>query len=62
MMPAHLSDRIRIAGVGGSEELLGLTLKLLQVGTDGQNGRRALTSLGRPVRPALKLALSGDAL
>ena len=36
MMLAHFGDRIRISGVDGAEEFLGLTVKLLQVGTDRQ--------------------------
>src|SRR5688572_3563494 len=36
MMLAHFGNRIRIAGVDGAEEFLGLTAKLLQVGTDRQ--------------------------
>ena len=36
MVLAQFGDRIRIAGVDGAEEFLGLTMKLLQVGADGQ--------------------------
>jgi hypothetical protein len=34
MMFAQFGDRIRIAGVDRAQKFLGLTLKLLQVGTD----------------------------
>ena len=36
MVLAHVGDRVRIAGVDGAEEFLGLTMQLFQVGTDGQ--------------------------
>jgi hypothetical protein len=36
MVLAQFGDRIRIAGVDGAKELLGLTVKLLQVGADRQ--------------------------
>ena len=36
MVLAQLGDRIRIAGVDGAEEFLGLTMKLFEVGADGQ--------------------------
>ena len=36
MVLAQLGDRIRIAGVDGAEEFLGLTLELFEVGPDGQ--------------------------
>ena len=36
MVLAQFGDRIRIAGVDGAEEFLGLTMKLLEVGPDGQ--------------------------
>jgi hypothetical protein len=36
MVLAQFGDRILIAGVDGAEEFLGLTMKLLQVGPDGQ--------------------------
>ena len=39
-----LGDRIRIAGVDGAEEFLGLTLKLLEIGRTG-NRRTGMTSL-----------------
>jgi hypothetical protein len=36
MVFAQFGDRIRIAGVNGAEEFLGLTMKLLQIGPDRQ--------------------------
>jgi hypothetical protein len=33
---AQFGDHMRIAGVSGAEEFLGLTVKLLQVGADRQ--------------------------
>ena len=36
MVLAPLGDRIRIAGVDGAEEFLGLTMKLFEIGPDGQ--------------------------
>jgi hypothetical protein len=36
MVLAQFADRIRIAGVDSAEEFLGLTLKLLEIGSDGQ--------------------------
>jgi hypothetical protein len=35
-MFAPLADRSRVAGMEGAEQFLGLTMKLLEVGTDGQ--------------------------
>jgi hypothetical protein len=39
-MLAHFGDRIRIAGVDGSEEFVGLTLKLFR-SDERASGRRA---------------------
>jgi hypothetical protein len=36
MVLAQFGDRICIAGVNGAKELLGLTLKLFEIGPDGQ--------------------------
>ncbi len=36
MVLAQFGDRIRIAGVDGAEEFLGLTMKLFEIGADGQ--------------------------
>ena len=36
MVLAQQGDRIRIAGLDGAEQFLGLTLKLLEIGADGQ--------------------------
>src|SRR5688572_20528492 len=54
MVLAQFNDGIRIAGVYRAEELFGLTMKLLEVGPDGQaarwqgiHGAYHSTSLGR---------------
>ncbi len=36
MVVAQLGDGIRVASVDGAKEFLGLTMKLFQVGADGQ--------------------------
>jgi hypothetical protein len=33
---AHVGDRLRVGGVDGAQEFLGLTMKLIEVGPDGQ--------------------------